>query len=133
MKINSALVLEHRLSRAWTQEQLATVSGLSHRTIQRVEKDYSGSLETIKALAATFEIDVSDLDYKELPTMKKYEYKTLDVPFKFGFFKQKTPDLESLLNAEGEQGWKLHQMVLPASSNFGQSEKIVIIFEREKE
>ncbi len=65
--------------------------------------------------------------------MKKYEYKTLDVPFKFGFFKQKTPDLESLLNAEGEQGWKLHQMVLPASSNFGQSEKIVIIFEREKE
>ncbi|MEQ8407920.1 MAG: DUF4177 domain-containing protein [Gammaproteobacteria bacterium] len=133
MKINSALVLEHRLSRAWTQEQLATVSGLSHRTIQRVEKDSSGSLETIKALAATFEIDVSDLDYKELPTMKKYEYKTLDVPFKFGFFKQKTPDLESLLNAEGEQGWKLHQMVLPASSNFGQSEKIVIIFEREKE
>ena len=132
MKINSALVLEQRLKRAWTQDQLARVSGLSHRTIQRVEKEATGSLETKKALAATFEIDANDLDYEELPAMKKYEYKTVDMPFKFGIMKQKTPDLETLLNAEGEQGWKLHQMILPATSNFGQSDKIVVIFEREK-
>ena len=132
MKINSALVLEQRLKRAWTQDQLARVSGLSHRTIQRVEKEATGSLETKKALAATFEIDANDLDYEELPAMKKYEYKTVDMPFKFGIMKQKTPDIETLLNAEGEQGWKLHQMILPATSNFGQSDKIVVIFEREK-
>jgi DNA-binding XRE family transcriptional regulator len=132
MKINSALVLEQRLKRAWNKDQLARFSGLSHRTIQRVEKEATGSLETKKALAATFEIDANDLDYEELPAMKKYEYKTVDMPFKFGIMKQKTPDLETLLNAEGEQGWKLHQMILPATSNFGQSDKIVVIFEREK-
>lgn len=132
MKINAALVLEQRLRRAWTQEHLAKVSGLSHRTIQRVEKESSGSMETKKALAATFDIDACDLDYEELPAMKKYEYKTVDMPFKFGIMKQRTPDLETLLNAEGEQGWKLQQMILPATSNFGQSDKIVVIFEREK-
>lgn len=63
--------------------------------------------------------------------MKKYEYKTVEMPFKFGLFKQKMPDIESLLNAEGAQGWRLHEVVLPASSNMGQSEKIVVIFERE--
>ena len=132
MKINAALVLEHRLRRAWTQEQLALASGLSHRTIQRVEKESTGSLETRKALAATFEIDVSDLDYEDIPAMKKYEYKTVEMPFKFGLIKQKAPDVESLLNAQGDQGWRLHQIITTASSNFGQSEKMIVILEREK-
>lgn len=131
MKINAALVLEQRLIRAWTQEELAIASGLSHRTIQRVEKEALGSLETKKALAATFEVDITDLDYEDVPLMKKYEYKTVEMPFKFGLFKQKTPDIEGLLNAEGAQGWRLHQIVLPASSNMGQSEKVIVIFERE--
>jgi hypothetical protein len=42
------------------------------------------------------------------------------------------PNIEALLNAEGEQGWRLHQIVLPAGSNFGQSEKTIAILEREK-
>lgn len=131
MKINAAFVLEQRLRRAWTQEELAIASGLSHRTIQRVEKEASGSLETKKALAVIFDVDIADLNYEDLPTMKKYEYKTVEMPFKFGIFKQRTPDIESLLNAEGAQGWRLHEVVLPASSNMGQSEKIIVIFERE--
>lgn len=89
MKINAALVLEQRLRRAWTQEELAIASGLSHRTIQRVEREASGSLETKKALAAIFEVDIADLKHEDLPTVKKYEYKTVDMPFKFGIFSKK--------------------------------------------
>jgi len=131
MKINSAVILEHRLRRAWTQEELSIATGLSHRTIQRVEKESSGSLETKKALAAAFDIEVSDLNYEESPKMKKFEYKTIEMPFKFRLFKSGTPDVESLLNAEGELGWRLQQIVLPASG-FGETGSMVVILEREK-
>lgn len=63
--------------------------------------------------------------------MKRYEYKTIELPFKFGFFKQGVPDIDEVLNAEGAEGWRLNQMVLPASSNMGQSERMIAILERE--
>ncbi|MEW5251778.1 DUF4177 domain-containing protein [Microbulbifer discodermiae] len=63
--------------------------------------------------------------------MKKYEYKTIELPFKTGLFKTGTPDVESLLNTEGELGWRLHQVVLPAVG-FGESSSMMVIFEREK-
>ena len=132
MKINAALILEQRLKRAWSQEELAIAAGLSIRTVQRVEKEAMASLQTRKALAATLEIDNRDLDHEEPPTMKKYEYKTVDLPLGIGFFKSKTPDIESLLNAEGEQGWRLHQIILPATGDFGRSDKFIVILEREK-
>lgn len=59
-----------RLQRGWSQEQLATISGLSTRTIQRIEGGQQPSLETLKTLAAIFEIDVSQLteqDHKDMP------------------------------------------------------------------
>jgi transcriptional regulator with XRE-family HTH domain len=55
------LIQKLRLQRGWSQEQLAEVSGLSARTIQRIEKGQSASLETLKALAAAFEVEVSTL------------------------------------------------------------------------
>ncbi|OKY27753.1 helix-turn-helix domain-containing protein [Thalassotalea sp. PP2-459] len=45
----------------WSQQQLAQLSGLNIRTIQRVEKGESVGLETLKSLAAVFEIDVNVL------------------------------------------------------------------------
>ena len=45
----------------WSQEHLAQLSGLNIRTIQRVEKGESAGLETLKSLAAVFEVDVSVL------------------------------------------------------------------------
>lgn len=133
MKINSALILEYRLKRSLSQDELSIISGLSVRTIQRIEKEGIASLQSKKALAAALEIDVCDLDHEEVNTMKRYEYKTFEMPFKIGFFTPKTPDIENLLNAEGEQGWRLHQIVLPASSSFGQTDKVIAIFERERE
>ena len=37
------LVQKLRLQRGWSQEQLAVVSGLSVRTIQRIERGQSGA------------------------------------------------------------------------------------------
>lgn len=50
-----------RLQRGWSQEQLSQFSGLSVRTIQRVEKGQSPSLESLKSLAAVFEVNVDEL------------------------------------------------------------------------
>jgi transcriptional regulator with XRE-family HTH domain len=54
-------VSELRLARGWSQVQLAEMSGLSLRTIQRIENGATPALESLKSLAAVFEIDYSDL------------------------------------------------------------------------
>lgn len=46
-----------RLSRHWSQEQLSEMTGLSTRTIQRIEGGNSGDFETLKALSAVFEVN----------------------------------------------------------------------------
>lgn len=55
------LIKKLRLQRSWSQEQLADISGLSTRTIQRLERGENASYETLKALASVFEIDVAQL------------------------------------------------------------------------
>ena len=49
-----------RLARGWSQEDLAAASGLSARTIQRIETGHRPGLETRKSLAA-FDTDVASL------------------------------------------------------------------------
>ena len=66
MKINAELVSKARKSRCWSQEELAIASGLNLRTIQRIEKESSASLQSKKALASALEIDIRDLDYEEI-------------------------------------------------------------------
>ena len=60
--INTDLILKLRKERSWSQDHLASVSGLSLRTIQRIENEGSCSLDSKKALATTFEINATDLD-----------------------------------------------------------------------
>jgi transcriptional regulator with XRE-family HTH domain len=48
-------------NRAWTQEQLAAVSNLDVRTIQRVEKDRTRNPETLQAIAGAFNVDLAAL------------------------------------------------------------------------
>ncbi len=50
-----------RENRGWSQEQLAQMSGVSVRTIQRIESGGRASLETLKCLAAVFETTIPDL------------------------------------------------------------------------
>lgn len=55
------IVRKLRLQRAWSQEQLAQLSGLNIRTIQRIERGQNAGLESLKSLAAVFEVELSDL------------------------------------------------------------------------
>ncbi|MEM7762976.1 MAG: helix-turn-helix domain-containing protein [Pseudomonadota bacterium] len=55
------IVRKLRLQRGWSQEQLSALSGISVRTIQRVERGAMPSLETAKSLAAVFEVDQQSL------------------------------------------------------------------------
>lgn len=91
MKINAELVLKLRNQNSWTQEELAIVSGLNLKTIQRIEKKASASLQSKKALASVFNINIQDLDYEELQMKpcsecksdRVYQYKE---PMEFGGF-----------------------------------------------
>ncbi|MGG4606620.1 helix-turn-helix domain-containing protein [Providencia sp. Me31A] len=60
-------VKQLRLERAWSQEQLAQLSSLSTRTIQRIENNEVPSLETLSALASVFNVSVSELTPAPLP------------------------------------------------------------------
>src|SRR5436190_22380498 len=51
-----------RLKRGWSQQQLADASGLSVRTIQRLERGQPPSTESLKCLAAVFEVDFATLN-----------------------------------------------------------------------
>ncbi|MEQ4674947.1 helix-turn-helix domain-containing protein [Providencia vermicola] len=64
-------VKQLRLARAWSQEQLAQLSSLSTRTIQRIENNEVPSLETLSALASVFNVSVSELTSE--PLIESYE------------------------------------------------------------
>jgi len=55
------LVQKLRLQRGWSQQQLAELSGLNIRTIQRIEKGQEPSVESLKSLAAVFNVEFSTL------------------------------------------------------------------------
>ncbi|CAI0789107.1 helix-turn-helix domain-containing protein [Serratia liquefaciens] len=51
-----------RLEKGWSQEQLASIAGLSTRTVQRLENGEQASLETLTAIAAALELQIGDLN-----------------------------------------------------------------------
>ena len=69
--------------------------------------------------------------------MRKHEYKTVDIDVKKGFlsgFKTTPmPGFETLLNEEGQNGWRLIQVLNSDQLNsFGKAtERLIAIFERE--
>jgi transcriptional regulator with XRE-family HTH domain len=63
--INLRDIKKMRLERHWSQDQLSEMSGLSIRTIQRIEKGENAGLESLKSLAAVFEINIADSDKKK--------------------------------------------------------------------
>ena len=53
------IVRKLRLQRGWSQDQLAQLSGLSIRTIQRIERGQTPGLDSLKSLAAVFDVHVA--------------------------------------------------------------------------
>ncbi|CAH0196590.1 2TM domain-containing protein [Rahnella sp. GSA61A] len=66
--MNQSKIRQLRISRAWSQEQLAELSSLSVRTVQRIENGEQASLETLGAIAAAFDIKVSELTENDAKT-----------------------------------------------------------------
>jgi transcriptional regulator with XRE-family HTH domain len=62
------IVRKLRLQRGWSQAQLAEMVGVATRTIQRIEQGQRPGMETAKALASVFEVDLSTFQPEE-PTM----------------------------------------------------------------
>lgn len=70
---NIANLKKMRLEFKWSQEQLAELSGLSIRTIQRIENREKPSVESLKSLSAVFEVDfyISDTQ-KDIEEKQEY-------------------------------------------------------------
>ncbi|MBU9812760.1 2TM domain-containing protein [Rahnella sp. C60] len=66
--MHQSKIRQLRISRAWSQEQLAELSSLSVRTVQRIENGEQASLETLGAIAAAFDIKVSELTENDVQT-----------------------------------------------------------------
>ena len=75
MILNTSLIKETRISKGWTQAQLAELCAVNVRTIQRVERDGTASLETTMALASAFEFETKDL-FADLKIDRGNNYKT---------------------------------------------------------
>ena len=58
------LIKKLRQEKGFSQEQLAGITNLSTRTIQRIEKSDSGSLESLSAIALVFDLSYSELQEK---------------------------------------------------------------------
>ena len=69
-----------RIGRHLSQEQLAQMSGLNVRTIQRVESGHNASVETLKCLASALEVDIETLN-QEAYTMDKDTAGWQNLPF----------------------------------------------------
>lgn len=130
MKVNAEFIIELRHQKFWSQEELAMAAGLNLRTIQRIEKEATISLQSKKSLASALEIDIHDLDYKETIMMKNYEYKTVTIKFSHGWFKKGISNVDEALNEGAIDGWRFKQMVMPTDATGG-TEQMIAIYERE--
>ncbi len=59
--MNTTRIIELRQAKGWTQERLATESGIGLRTVQRLEAGEDASLETLSLVADALHVSVRDL------------------------------------------------------------------------
>ncbi|MGZ0710913.1 helix-turn-helix domain-containing protein (plasmid) [Coraliomargarita sp. W4R53] len=59
--MNQTRIIELRQAQGWTQERLATASGVGLRTVQRLEAGQDASLETLSLVAEALQVPVRDL------------------------------------------------------------------------
>lgn len=69
-------IQQRRLEKGWTQEDLALHSGLSARTIQRVESGQNVGSESLKCLAAVFETSINNIIQEQSMNATHHEEKS---------------------------------------------------------
>ncbi len=89
---------ELRISSNTSQKELSEKTGLSLRTIQRIENnEVKPSIHSLKTMGAFFEVDLSDFSHNIAP--KPYE---LNLSIKITDMKQLSSDMKTLL----KNNWK---------------------------
>ncbi|OIO54427.1 MAG: hypothetical protein AUJ55_11900 [Proteobacteria bacterium CG1_02_64_396] len=63
--------------------------------------------------------------------MTRYAYRTVTLEQKGSglLHSRDIPGLEETLNREGKEGWHLNQVILPSAA-FGESDRVVLVFDR---
>jgi len=80
------ILKELRISRHYSQEQLAQMSGLNVRTIQRIESGSNASIESVKCLASALDVDIATLNQETFMVDKNSEnWKILPILLKIWF------------------------------------------------
>ncbi|MFT2749652.1 helix-turn-helix domain-containing protein [Clavibacter sp. Sh2036] len=59
--MNGTRIVDLRTQRGWTQERLAEASGITVRTVQRLEAGNDASLDTLTRVANALDVPVGDL------------------------------------------------------------------------
>ena len=59
VQVDPNFIRSEREKRAWSQEHLAGAAGIGVRTIQRIEASGVASYESVRAISAAFEIQIS--------------------------------------------------------------------------
>ena len=89
VKVNAEKIRKWRDERCWSQEHLADTAGISLRTVQRIENGETASRETVMALAAAFNVDVSALTLdvsREVEKAVSKETAKKNLQFKLSFW-----------------------------------------------
>ncbi|MDM7859830.1 helix-turn-helix transcriptional regulator [Alteromonas sp. ASW11-36] len=93
-----------RISRHLSQEQLAQMSGLNVRTIQRIESGHNASVESIKCIAAALDVEIETLIQDKVMIDKNSQnWRTLPLFLKIWFifnFLQMRPTRDSAKRIE---------------------------------
>lgn len=137
MKISPELVVRLRKEKAWSQEELSMASGLNLRTIQRIEREGSISLQSKKSLASALEIELSELDFDEQTQHVKYEYQTVvfktDVNWISGWGKKEIDTgpykFDEQINVYAQQGWRVNS-ITHGTAVHGGAGQTMVLFER---
>ena len=61
MRLKDNVIAQARTQNGWTQEHLASVAGVSTRTIQRVEASGIASADTAQALCAVLDLNFAEI------------------------------------------------------------------------
>ena len=69
------VIKQLRFQRSWSQEQLAELSGLGLRTIQRIENSNRMSPGSLHTLASVFEMDLTELERELAVDKTSHEWK----------------------------------------------------------
>lgn len=60
-KLNYEIIKKHRMSKGWSAQHLAEVSGLHLTTVQRIENGKGWSLDSLQAISSATEIEIEDM------------------------------------------------------------------------